>query len=183
MEKMKILENKLDVYFDLLEEYWYNHSFLTYQWWAMILITIIPWFIWWKFADKKRLMEIFLFGLLIMFTTVLLAPIKQNLNFWQFFHSIHWSLSTPLYPYEITLLPVIYMFVYQFSKNWTSYVIGTFLVTCLFVFIVMPLFIKLNFILFVSYRSHFIAMISLIIIAVLSRWLIYSHFSRKACKP
>ncbi|HBI04884.1 MAG TPA: hypothetical protein DDY49_12745, partial [Paenibacillaceae bacterium] len=147
---------------------------------AMILVTIIPWFIWWKFADKKRLIEIFSFGLLIMFISVFFAPIKQNFNLWQFIHRVHWSLSTPLFPYDITILPVTYMFIYQFSKNWTSYVIGTLLLSCFMAFILMPMFIKLDLILFISYRSHFIALTVLIIIALFSRWFIYSHLSRKA---
>ena len=180
MEKEQVLENTLGVYLQLLKEFWYTHSFLSYQWWAMIFITIIPWFIWWKFVDKKRLLEILFFGLLIMFIAVLVAPIKQNLNLWQFVHSIHWSLSTPLYPYEITILPATYMFIYQFSKNWTSYVLGTFLLSCFIAFILIPVFIQLNFILLISYRVQFIALIYLLIISLLSRWCIYSHFSRKA---
>lgn len=180
MEKEQVLENTLGVYLQLLKEFWYAHSFLSYQWWIMILLTIIPWFIWWKISDKKRLMEILVFGLLIMFTTVLLAPLAHNLNMWHFIQLPHWSLSTPLYPYEITILPVNYMFIYQFSKNWTSFVIGTLLFSCFFIFIIIPIFIKLDFILFISYRSHFIALTLLIIIALFARWFIYSHFSRKA---
>ena len=179
MEKEQVLENTLGVYLTLLKEYWYTHSFLSYQWWTMILITIIPWFIWWKFVDKKRLMEILLFGLLMMFTTVLVAPLEQNLNLLQFIQRIHWSLTTPLYPYEITILPVSFMFIYQYSKNWTSYVIGTLFLSCFLVFILIPVLIKLDYLFFVSYLSFVICFTLLIIFSLLSRWILSTHFFKK----
>lgn len=178
MDKNQLVEEALGSFIKLLKEYWLAQNFLTYQWWMMIILTIIPWIIWWKFADKKRIMEILLFGLLMMYITILIAPIERNLNIWQFLQSIHWSLNTLFLPFESTLLPVSYMLIYQYSKNWISFIIGTILLSCVTLFIFLPIFIKMKFISFNSYWGYIINFSILIIISLLSYWLVHSVFKK-----
>lgn len=175
MEKEQVINNTLDVNLKMLKEYWNAQGFLSYQWWFLVILTIIPWIIWWKFTDKKRLMEILSFGLLIMFFSALFVPLVRNLNFVQFIHRIHWSLRTPLYPYEISIFPVSFMFIYQFSKNWLSYFIGTFLMISFWVSFFIPFLIKFE---FITISSKWIFALLLLSLATISRWLMH-HFLQK----
>lgn len=43
-------------------EYWFDNTFLRWEWWVLIALTIIPWIVWWKFVDKKRIYELLTYG-------------------------------------------------------------------------------------------------------------------------
>jgi len=32
----------------LTHKNWYNHDFLTLDWWLLIIVMILPWIIWWQ---------------------------------------------------------------------------------------------------------------------------------------
>lgn len=40
----------------------FNDDIHKWTWWLNLGVTIIPWIIWWKLVDRKRILEIALYG-------------------------------------------------------------------------------------------------------------------------
>ena len=124
---------------DLQYDYWLHHDLFQWQWWFLLIMTIIPWIAWWKLVDKRKLVEILLFGLIVMIIAIFFDLIVSNHMLWGYPHRIHWSLHPILLPYDITFIPVIYMIIYQRYPNWINFTIGMVLLSAVFSWIAEPL--------------------------------------------
>lgn len=103
---------------------WLHHDLYTYQFWLLMILLVVPWLIWWKLVDRKRLIEILLYGLIVATVDTILDEIGAQLNLWEYPFDIE-----PLFPRLISInlaaLPVIYMFIYQYFSEWKSFLIAT----------------------------------------------------------
>lgn len=113
---------------------WIHHEIFSFQWWLLFIIFIVPWFIWWKFVDKKRLVEILLYGFFIMTVATIIDEVGCQLNLWEYPYDIE-PLFPRLIPLNLTALPVIYMFLYQYFSEWKSFIIANVLVAAVLSFI------------------------------------------------
>jgi hypothetical protein len=101
-----------------LLNYWRENNFLSAQWWLLVILCIIPPIIWAKFVDKMRITEITLIGLLYGITSIILDAIGSFALVWFYPVRLTPYLHPQLYPYDICILMVPYMFVYQkWGKN------------------------------------------------------------------
>lgn len=99
---------------------WLFHDVFTWQWWVLCLLMVVPWFIFAKLVDKKRLSEILFYGLTIMIITITLDEIGSELGFWIYPYKLI-GIFSRLTSIDYTTLPVIYMLVYQYFKTWPSF--------------------------------------------------------------
>lgn len=136
IELMRILSAKRN-------EYWLQDVFLTYQWWFLVSITIVPWVIWWKLVDKKRVIEILLYGTLISVYSILLDDIGSHFLLWIYQFQLV-PISPRLNPIDLSIMPVTYMLVYQFLKKWKSFLIAQTVLAFGAAFIAEPLFSKMK---------------------------------------
>lgn len=63
---------------------WLAEGLGTWRWWVLLIMLIVPWFIWYKYVDKKKLHEIVLFGLLIIIADITLDEIGFELSLWYY---------------------------------------------------------------------------------------------------
>jgi hypothetical protein len=117
---------------------WQNHYVFTGEWWILLILAIVPWFLWWKFVDKKRVTEILLLGFFIIIIATFLDVAGWNYSFWLYPKSLL-GLCTPLFPINFTLLPVIYMLLFQYFSKWRSFLIAVFFMSAVFSFLLEPL--------------------------------------------
>jgi hypothetical protein len=127
----KILETR--------NEYWLEEVVLTYRWWFLLSLTILPWMIWWKIVDKKRVVEISLYGCLISLYSIVLDDIGSYFLLWIYQYQLV-PISPRLNPIDLTVMPVTYMIVYQFFKRWKSFLIAQLILAFGAAFIAEPLF-------------------------------------------
>ncbi|MCP8615390.1 CBO0543 family protein [Salirhabdus salicampi] len=120
---------------------WLQNVLFTWQWWFLLTATIMPWIIWWKLVDKARLLEIVTYGLWWILVAVTLDDIGVTLQLWDYPKQLMFLIH-PLGPSDLTVIPVTYMLLYQYTSRWTSFVIGSFVVAFVFAFVFEPLFIK-----------------------------------------
>ncbi|WP_280771964.1 hypothetical protein [Salipaludibacillus daqingensis] len=66
-EEIQQLYEKL---FEMRLDKWLNHELFTFQWFLLLAVLIFPWFIWWRFVDKNRIVQILLFGALLSILVV-----------------------------------------------------------------------------------------------------------------
>lgn len=152
----------------LLREYWLKETFLQWEWWLLLALTTIPWIIWWKIVDRKRLFEILTYGFLVMTVSVIFDAIGVEFDFWEYKPQI-----VPLFDvfvtYDFSVMPVIYMVVYQFFDNWKSFTIANVVVSAIFAFISEPLLVWMDF--YVLFNWKYIYSFPIYIaIAVVFKW-------------
>lgn len=128
----KLLEQE-EKFTQIRTEYWLNHDLGTWQWWLLIVMLIVPWVIWWKLVDKKRLKESLILGFLIMITAIVLDQIGSEFNTWDYPHRI-----IPVYPQfvpvNLSILPVSYMLLQQYFPTWRTYVKALIVMAFVFAF-------------------------------------------------
>jgi len=130
------LMNLQDQYFGLIHERWLINLF-TIQWWALLLVFIIPWVIWWQLVDKSRITEILCYGLLISILASSLDEAGHAAHLWAYKYRLL-PLCVELKPTNISMLPVIYMLVYQYFTRWKEFIIATIIMAVFLAFVGEP---------------------------------------------
>lgn len=130
---------------ELLKEvafkHWIQDDLFTWKWWVLLAATIIPWILWLSFRDKKRTFEILSYGLIWAAAASLFDVIGGELILWGYPDKLL-PMVPPLFPADITVIPVLFMFIYQLSKRFYSYFILSVLGSALFAYVFEPLFVK-----------------------------------------
>ncbi|HWP97711.1 MAG TPA: CBO0543 family protein [Syntrophomonadaceae bacterium] len=115
-------------------ENWRSEDLFTWQWWLLMAVLFIPWLLWWKYSDKKRLLEIGLFGLIIIIVSSYLDAVLTELGLWLYNFWVG-PLNPTLLPIDFSLIPVVYMFIYQRYNDWKHFFIAMLIVSAFFSFI------------------------------------------------
>lgn len=116
---------------------WYDKVF-SWQWAFLVIMLIIPWIIWWKIVDKRRIAEIFSLGLLVAIISSLLNGNGLNLMLWSYPYTLI-PISPRAYSFSFSVLPVSFMILYQYWPGWKSFALATLLFAGVTAFIVQPL--------------------------------------------
>ena len=124
---------------EVSRQYWTSHTVFTWQWWLLIALSLLPWFIWWKFVDKKRVIELSLYGAMIAMISVLLDTIGTNAMFWGYPRQPLWFIYF-LWPADFSILPVGHMLVYQYFSKWKTFILAEIAFAVVASFLIEPLF-------------------------------------------
>ncbi|MFD2972188.1 CBO0543 family protein [Peribacillus deserti] len=124
---------------DLSYEHWISSELFTFDWWFLLIISIIPWVIWWKLFDKNRKTTIIMFGLFIALFSVTFEYIGEHIALWWGYKTRLFPVLTFIVPFDLTFLPVVFMLVYQFFNNWRSFLKGMLMLSFGGAFIFEPL--------------------------------------------
>lgn len=124
-------------------EEWLHHDLHSWQWWLLLIILFLPWFIWWKYVEKKRLIEITLLGMIVLIISSYLDAIITELGLWSY---EFWLV--PLWPCMIaadfTVLPVTLMVIYQTFPSWRNFVLVMTITAALFAFVGEPFLVWID---------------------------------------
>ncbi|WP_235820424.1 hypothetical protein [Halalkalibacter krulwichiae] len=85
LKEIRLLEDKL---YHLELNGWLKNEFLTWEWWMLVGFLIVPWVIWVKLVKRNIILEILLFGTIIMMITTLLDVVGAQYSFWDYPHCI-----------------------------------------------------------------------------------------------
>ncbi|MEN6348705.1 MAG: CBO0543 family protein [Syntrophomonas sp.] len=124
--------------FELRTEHWLKHEILSAQWFGIIIGTVIFILIWWRLLDKKRLVEILLFGFFIAATSSILDGVGTEINAWDYPYKIG-PMLFPLVAVDLLMLPYIFMLLYQYFAKWKDYLVALTITSAVFCFIVEPI--------------------------------------------
>jgi len=151
-------------------ENWINQDIFSYQWWILLGTLFTPWLLWWKWVDKTRLTEITLYGAITLILASFLDAILSELVLWEYNYYL-----IPLWPRLISadfaLLPVTYMFIYQYFREWKKFLLGIFVVSALYSFVGEPLLIWLDIYELHGWK-HIYSFPIYIVMAVFVKWLV-----------
>ncbi len=122
-------------------QHWLKYELLTPQAFLLLAMLILPWFIWWPLVDKRRFLEIIIYGLFVCTVVTLLDEIGCQLNWWEYRYDIE-PLFPRLIPMNFSMLPVGYMLIYQYFPKWKSFITVNLIVSLLYTFVGEPVFVK-----------------------------------------
>lgn len=150
-------------------ENWQCESFGTWRWWILVVLLIAPWPIWYKLADKKRIPEILLFGLIVMVLTITFDETGYVLSLWSYPVEV-----IPIFPrltsVNYTVVPIAYMLIYQKFSTWNSFFWAMIAVATLFALVVEPTIVKLGFYVLIKW-TYWASFFTYIPMGLLSRWI------------
>ncbi len=125
---------------------WLHATFLTWEWWLLVGLTIIPLFIWWKVLDKSRAYEIAFYGCMINIMAVILDDIGTNLSWWSYPIKMI-PIVPPLLTADSILVPIVFMIGYQFFSlsSLRIFLISNLITACFLAFAAEPMFVWIGY--------------------------------------
>lgn len=154
---------------DVRLEYWHSHVF-SLPWYILTVPSILFLIIWWNVVDKKRLVEIALYGLMIALIASSLDEAGSMLSLWEYPYKVD-----PLFPRLVTtdlvFLPVFYMLIYQRYTDWKSFFWASLIQALVFSFILEPMLVKISLYVLLKW-SHAYSVLPYLLMSVLCKWLI-----------
>ncbi|MBM7600225.1 hypothetical protein JOC34_002616 [Virgibacillus halotolerans] len=120
--------------------YWIEHVLFSFNWWFLLVLSIVPWIIWWQVVDKTRLLEISLMGTLAIILAITFDTAGYSLVLWSYGYKLV-QMTPSLSSIDLALLPVAYMLIYQLFPKWKSYFIAHVIFSVGGSFVMEPLFV------------------------------------------
>ncbi|MPM60647.1 hypothetical protein SDC9_107499 [bioreactor metagenome] len=100
----------------------WHQNFLTPKWWFIALIIAATYAIWWKFTDKRRVIELLLFGSFIAVSRVIFDDWGITSGRWTYVIDLV-PLGISLFLNDLTIVPLSYMLAYQYSPTWSRFLV------------------------------------------------------------
>jgi len=125
-----------------LEMTLWRQGLFTFRFWIAVGVIALLYIVWWYALDKRRILEILLFGSLIAVSRLLFDAWGTS--------SGRWAYVTDLVPMgtisitDLIVVPVTMMLVYQYSETWLSYLLSTAVVQGIIAFGFFPLQMRLG---------------------------------------
>lgn len=98
----------------------WQQSFHTPQWWFIVVAIAISYAVWWKLADKRRIVETLLYGSFIAVARIILDNWGILSGRWTYLTDL-FPLGYSLFLNDLTVVPLFLMLVYQYSPDWKSF--------------------------------------------------------------
>ena len=155
---------------DLSFQHWLQYEVFTWKWWLLILMTIVPYIIVWKIIDRKRILEIAVYGLHINIFSTILDMLGSQFVQWDYTMRIIPIAAAP-FPYDFTILPMLFMLIYQRYSKWKDYIIAITIVSAIFTLVAEPLLVTLHMYRLFNWKYIYSFPIY-IALAIFSRWLV-----------
>jgi len=115
--------NNADKIYELIEKahekkiaFWLENVIFTWQWWLGILLTVVPWILWFLFRKKGSTYRLLLSGTIVLLISSWLDFAGIALGLWHYNYDVLPFLPSYL-PWDFTLIPVIIMSLIQFKPH------------------------------------------------------------------
>jgi len=132
------------LYLQLSYDLWKQYYLYTWKWWLLVTVMIIPWYFWWRFVDKKRILEIWCYGVMTFVSVIGSDAIGIANGCWYYPVKLYPKFPHIL-PVDTSLLPVSFMLLYQYFPKWKSFLIATTIMATCLAFICEPFISWLGF--------------------------------------
>jgi hypothetical protein len=150
--------------------YWYHQNLFTWNWWILLGLLFIPWVVFYFLADRSKIHQLFHVGAFIGIIALLLDAIGNELRLWVYPTKLLF-LTPKAYPFDLSVLPVIYMMMYQYAPTTKKFLFTCLVVSFGLAFIGEPLSIWLCLYEMIKW-SHFYSFPIYFALGVASKWLV-----------
>lgn len=118
--------------------HWLNEDLFSPAWWLMLVVLVVPWIIWWRYVNRTRILQITLVGMLTLILSSYLDAIGSELALWQY-NKMLIPIWSRLITVDFAIMPVTYMFIYQYFTEWRIFMIASVIMAFLYAFVVEPM--------------------------------------------
>lgn len=108
----ELIEMEKDFYNSLLN-FWRDHNLYTWEWWILVILSVLSPLVWWKFINKQRITEITAYGLFYGIAATMLDSIGSNALAWVYPVRLTPYLYPQFYPYDLGIVIIPFMLIYQ----------------------------------------------------------------------
>ena len=122
---------------------WRTQELFSLPWIFNIVVLITFYVIWIKLVDKRKLRELLLFGSLVAVSTNFIDIVAVTTGLWEYKVRLVPISPTP-FPFDYTVIPILYMLVLQYTSSWRNYLIGSLLASAFFSFVISPIYALLG---------------------------------------
>ncbi|MFD2614921.1 CBO0543 family protein [Paenibacillus gansuensis] len=154
---------------DVSASHWYHEDLGSWQWWFLLLVSIVPWIVWRRYRDRNRSYEILSYGFLWASLATSFDVIGGELLLWGYPDKLL-PMVPPMFPADLTVIPVLYMWMYKWASTARKYFIGTLALAFLFSFIIEPVFIFFH-MFFLQHWKHIYSFFGFIILSYVVLWI------------
>lgn len=187
-EQRSIFDKIIEDYENLMSEgidYWARFSNLdTWQFWVNVVFLILPLIVIWFSIDKKRALLLGFYGFNVHVWFTYIDSLGVNFGTWGYpFKAI------PLFPVsfalDVSLIPVVYMLVYQWTLNHRkNYYLYLTITSAFFAFIFKPILVWSGLFILLKGFNYFHLFLGYLVIMLVSKWIsnIFVHFQRNEPK-
>ena len=127
---------------DLRWSYWIGHVFGTFQWWFVLVFTLLLIYAWVKTLRREALTEVLLFGSLCFIVITFLDVLGGEVQLWDYVSMVlPWGARLICVDVD---LAVIYMAVYQKYRAWGPFILTIVILALIFAFVLEPLSILMG---------------------------------------
>jgi membrane-bound metal-dependent hydrolase YbcI (DUF457 family) len=121
-EKIAQIHNSMIKVNDDYITLWKEEMFLTWRWWLVILLTILPWLFWFLIRKKESTNRLLLSGLFVYVITSALDSVGIAFGLWSYLYTPFPYLHTFFMPWDLTLFPVLVMLLIQYKPRINPYI-------------------------------------------------------------
>ncbi|GAA0603859.1 hypothetical protein GCM10009001_21170 [Virgibacillus siamensis] len=178
IEQINKLENKLT---PIKIDYWQQYSSLhSWEFWFLLTVLVLSLICLYLFIDRKKALQIGFFGFNIHVWLNYLDEIAIYNELWSFPYKLIPYL--PVFTFEASFVPVVFMFVYQWTinhdKNYYLYATGLCLILA---FVWRPLLSTVDLFQVKNGINYLYVILGYLIVMVMSKWItnIFVHFEKE----
>lgn len=124
-------------------QFWYEETFLHWDFWFSWAMTILPWMIWWRFRKRDSTFRLLLVGAYALIVSSFLDFIGVHFGLWYYAGKALPLLPTYI-PWDWTLIPIFIMTLLQVKPN-AHWLIKGLILGAVASFIAEPIFELLGF--------------------------------------
>lgn len=128
----------------MLQKIWFDEMLFTWQWWLLLFILVTPWVVWWRLVDRKRIFEILTYGFMVTLLAMSFDAIGVEYDFWEYHYQLI-PLLDVLIVFDISVVTVTYMLVYQYMQSWKWFIVAHIVIAGAFAFIAEPALVYLGY--------------------------------------
>src|SRR4051812_13813171 len=98
-------------FYNTIQDFWREHNLYTWQWWLLVILSILSPIFYWIFINKMRITEVTAYGLFYGVTAIILDSIGSNAMAWTYPIRLTPYLFPQLYPYDIGIVIIPFMII------------------------------------------------------------------------
>jgi len=151
-------------------EFWRHETLFHWQFWFLLVLLIIPWFIWYKLSDKKRFVSLGIFLLLYMILAITFDEVFTALSLRYYPHKLI-PLLTRLTATDYSVVPILFTLAYQWFVPWKRFFGAITVMTMFISFVGEPLFKLLGLYVLIKWKYYY-GFPVLLAMGLLSKWIV-----------
>lgn len=122
---------------ELSLQHWYNYELFTWQWWIKFIYLIIPIILLYKLIDRKRIFEIFTYGLMLSLMATVIDIVGVNFVLWEY--PIRLVPVGIFLVHDLVFIPIISMLIFQYCSSWKAFVTANIILSAIGAYVEEPI--------------------------------------------